>query len=246
MTITHHHTALQTRLIILLALTLFGPAGCATSSDMDQFRQSLNQRLDVMTAGQQADARRIPAQLEGPGKRQQDLARSVDGIKSALETDLHAIRTDLDALKTETKTAVEELVKSETVRAQLIKDLRVEGSHLRKALDEYATKTHQELGRIEAVAQDGSKEIRNLEQALAAFSMRLEQLPAIVNQLGSEVHSLSQTLVGGYRLEEAALRDRLKSVEQVLKHLEPTAVHTSQASSKATQAAQPHPQKAKD
>jgi archaellum component FlaC len=211
---------------LVLAASLLGLSGCATSSDMAQFKQALNQRLDMMATTLQADARRLQAQLDGQGKRQQELARSVETMRTSLES-------EIGTLKAETKGAVEELVSSETVRGQMMKDLRLESSHLRKALDEYANKTHQQLGKIEAVAHEGSKDIRNLEQALAAFSTRLEQLPSLVNHVGSELHSLSQTLLGGYRLEEAALRERLRSVEQVLKQLEPTAVHTTQANSKA-------------
>ena len=225
--------------LALLVVGLFSLPGCATSSDMEQFKQALNQRLDVMASGLQADARRIQAQMESQSKRQQDLTRTVEALKSSLEGEVHTIRGEVGALRSETKEAVEDLASSETVRAQMMKDLRVESTHMKKALDEYASKTHQELGKIEAVAQEGSKELRHLDQALAAFSLRLEQLPSLVNHVGSELRSLSQTLLGGYRLEEAALRERLKSVEQVLKQLEPTTIHTSQASSKT--AVQPTP-----
>jgi chromosome segregation ATPase len=224
-----HERSHRTSCLAVLAASLLGLSGCATSSEMDQFKQALNQRLDILASSLQADGRRIQAQLDGQSKRQQELARSVETMKSGLESEVHAIRDEISAQKTETKEVLEELVTSETIRGQMMKDLRLDSTHLRKALDEYAGKTHQELGKIEAVAQEGSKDIRNLQQALAAFSTRLEQLPSLVNHVGSELHSLSQTLFGGYRLEEAALRERLKSVEQVLKQLEPTAVHTTQA-----------------
>jgi hypothetical protein len=205
---THSQRALDRFFLVCFFVSLFGSTGCATSSDMEHFKQTVNQRLDVLASSLQADSRRIQAQLDSQAKRQQELSRAVETMKSTVEGEVHAIRSEVGELKADTKTTFEELVASETARAQLMKDLRLESAHIKKTLD--------------AVAQEGSKEIRSLQQALAV-------IPSLVTSVGTELHSLSQTLLGGYRLEEAALRERLRSVEQVLKQLEPTALHTSQA-----------------
>jgi hypothetical protein len=229
MTLHRDRTTRQTIYVGMAALVLSGLTGCATSSDMDQFKQSLTQRLDGIASSLQADTRRLQAQLDGQGKRQQELSRSVEAVKSGLEGEFRALRAEMGGLRTDTKTMVDELVSSATLSGQIMKDLRVESTHMRKALDDYAGKMHQELGKIEAVAQDGSKEIHTLEQTLAAFSGRLEPVPSMVKHMGSELHGLSQTLMGSYKLEESALRERLKAVEQVLKQLEPATVKTTQS-----------------
>src|SRR5207249_1335795 len=106
---------------------------------------------------------------------------------------------DVGALRSDTKAALEDMLDREAARGQTMKELRADSAQTKKALDEYAGK-------------------------VASFSARLEQLPAIVNQVSNEVQALTQTLIGGYRLEEATLRDRLKAIELVLKQLEPVSV----------------------
>jgi chromosome segregation ATPase len=183
-------------------------------SDLQQLGESLNQRLDVVASGIQAESRRLQAQFDAQNKRQQELTRSVDILKSSLEGEVHAVGREVESVKSDTKGALDEMLARETARSQWMKDLRLETAQAKKALDEYAGRTYQE--------------IRDLQQAVATLSTRLDKLPVVVNQVISQLQALTQTLVSGYRLEEAALRDRLKAVEQVLRQLEPPPVHTSQ------------------
>lgn len=208
---------------------LMSLVGCATNSDLERLDHSLSQRLDTMTASLRADSSRINGQLETQSKRQQDLSRAVEGLKSNIEGEGKAVRSDMAAIKTESKALYEEMLAHEAIQTQLSKDTRLEMAHTKKALDEFAGKTDEELATLSDVAKTVSKEIRSLQQALTSFSSRLEQLPSMVSQVGSQVHGLNQTLMGSYKLEEAALRDRLKAVEQVLKQLEPASVKTTQA-----------------
>jgi archaellum component FlaC len=212
----------------LLAM-LMSLVGCATGSQLDRLDQSLSQRLDTMAASIRADSSRLSAQLESQNKRQQELSRSVEGLKSSIESEGKAVRGEIAAIKTEHKAVFEEMLVHESVQTQLGQDTRLEMAQTKKALDQFAGKTQEELGSLGEIVQSGSKEIRGLQQALASFSARLEQLPALVSHVGSELHGLNQTLMGSYKLEEAALRERLKAVEQVLKQLEPMPVKTTQA-----------------
>ena len=200
--------------LLFAVMILSGLTGCATGSDLEHLSASVSQRLDVLASNVQAESRRLQAQLDGQAKRQQDLSRMVESIKASLEAEVHAVKAEVSSLGNDTRGALEEVLAQESARNKLLNDLRQEAAQTRKALDEYAGKTQQ------------------VQQALGAFSARLDQLPSIVGQVGTEVHALSQTLLGGYRLEEAALRDRLKAIEQVLKHLEPPALHATQAQEK--------------
>jgi hypothetical protein len=192
-------------------LTLFCLAGCATSSELERLDASLSQRLDTVSAGIRADQSRIQAQLEAQGKRQQDLSRVLEALKTSMEAEGKAVRRDL----VDSKAVFEELLGSIVAQAQLSKDTRLQLDRTQKALEEFSGKMHRELA--------------SLEEAAKAASTRLEQLPSMVSQVGNQVHGLSQMVTGSFKMEEAALRERLKAVEHLLKQLEPVPVKTTQA-----------------
>lgn len=202
-------------------ILLLGGTGCATTSDLQQLDQGLTQKLAALntTIRTQVDDLRkeLSGVRTGQEKRQEDLGRNLEAVKSTLEAEVVGLRAQVDTLKVDTKAALEEVKTRETLTHQIMKEVKSDTATTRKAFTEYVAKSSQDLERIEAFAGDLTKQLQSVQAEMST----LKQLPPLVTNLGAEMQALTQTLLGSYKLEEAALKDRLKTLEQVIKQLEP-------------------------
>lgn len=198
-----------------MGLTLLcGGVGCATASALEVLNQGLSRKLETMSGTVRAEISGLRAQLravqDDQEKLQRELTKTHEALKAAVRTELDGLRTQVGGLQLETKAALEDMRTSLAQTAQTATELKAE-----------AARNKQELGRIEALAAEASKQLQSLQQGVSALGGRFEQLPSLVTSLGAEMRSLTETLAGTYELEEAALKDRLKALEQVKKHLKP-------------------------
>ena len=69
---------------------------------------------------------------------------------------------------------------------------------------------------VAAITDEIDRRLLGIEHTVA----EVERLPSLVSDLGTEMDALRQTLFQTYELEEAALRDRLKALEQFRRRLE--------------------------
>jgi chromosome segregation ATPase len=71
------------------------------------------------------------------------------------------------------------------------------------------------------VTGDAAKQLQALQQMVSTVSARMEQLPAQISALSGDLRALTDTLWGTYALEEAALKDRLKALDEMKRRLKP-------------------------
>jgi archaellum component FlaC len=178
-------------------------AGCATSSDLQKLNLDLAQKLDAQTKTLRAETSSL-----------RDQAKS-------FKTELESLRAQVGTFQFETRTALERLNEQEVMRQQILNELTASAANTKKTMEGYGATSLERFGKIETMTRETAKQLQTVQQSVSGFSGRIEQLPSLVTTLGTEVRSLTATLLGSYELEEAALKDRLRAVEDMKKRLRP-------------------------
>jgi hypothetical protein len=181
---------------------LLGGMGCVTTSDLDRLDQGLTRKVDGLGLMVRSEVGGLRSEQAAHAKRHQELASTLDVLKSTIHNDMDALHRQLGAIQLETKSEFEEVKRGEGVGLQIVKDLKAETATRNKVLDDYAVK------------------IQGIRQSLSSF----EQLPAHMTSLDTDIRTMTRILLSSYRLEETALRERLKTLEQLAKQLEPVTV----------------------
>ncbi len=202
-------------------LLLLGP-GCATNKDLKNLNRGLTNQIETMNSSLQADLTKLRSQLEEGRAAQerldQDLAKSLD-----------ALRSSLDGLRSDTKAAVAQVLGEQRHKGELLRDLKAESSETRQVVVDYAGTSNQALERIATTSEALHHDVGELQTAVATT----QQLPSLVRNLGAEMRALRKALYESYKLEEAALRERLKALQQLNVELEVTAARQDSASATA-------------
>ncbi len=102
----------------------------------------------------------------------------------------------LTAVRADTTAAVEKVTAGELERSRILNELKTETTEARKAMTESAAETKRDVGRIAALTAELKTELHNIGRWAR------------------------QTLLGNYKVEEAALRERLRALAQVREELE--------------------------
>ncbi len=137
------------------------------------------------------------------------------GMGCATTSDLEKLNQGLtqklESLDTSVQTQMADL------RTELMEDIKSEAASTRRAQTEQAEERARALARIEALTDKLNKQLESVQQAVAPVA----ELPSYLSGLSAKMQSIGQALLGNYELEEAALRERLKILEQARKRLEP-------------------------
>lgn len=194
-------------LVSLVALCGLG-GGCVATSDLERLNRDLTQKMEVANASLQDD---LTA-----------LGGKVDQVQTSQEALRSGLTTAMDSLRTDTRQGLEQLAGDDQQRRQQLTELEAQLAKTRQALTEYVRTNSQALEQIAQATQDVNQKLAAIEQTVAA----VQGLPAAVSALGSKLRGLRETLQQTYKLEEAALRHRLKALEELTRQLEP---HDKQA-----------------
>ncbi|WHZ17514.1 MAG: hypothetical protein OJF52_004366 [Nitrospira sp.] len=187
-------------------------AGCATSSDVEKLDRNLSHKMDAQSKAMRSEVNSLHEQV-----------KNVSAVTEGLRTQVRTFQLDTSAAL--------ELVKEQgVIREQALRDLSTVTVSTRRELEGYGTKAREHFGKIEEMTGEVTKQIRAIQQVVSGFSGRIDQLPPLVSALGTEVRSLTETLLGSYELEEVALRDRLRAVEEMKKRLRPLEARQSSGS----------------
>ena len=187
-------------------------AGCATSSDVEKLDRNLSQKMDAQSKAMRSEVN--------------SLREEVKNVSAETE----GLRTQVRTFQLDTSAALELVKEQGVIREQALRDLSTVTVSTRKELEGYGTKAREHFGKIEEMTGEVTKQIRAIQQVVSGFSGRIDQLPPLVSALGTEVRSLTETLLGSYELEEVALRDRLRAVEEMKKRLRPLEARQSSGS----------------
>ena len=148
----------------------------------------------------------LTEQLQAMEARTQSQAGDLRNELEAVHTAQDMLRKDLAEVRADTKAAVEVVRQGEATRSRMQEELKAEINQNRRALTKYARENAEAL------------------QRTADFTGRLS------TQVHDFQRGVTQIVVGSYRAEEAALRERLKSLVETREQLEsvagPTQVET--------------------
>ncbi len=129
-------------------------------------------------------------------------------LDKSVQTQLQALRTDLQTSRVEHLDQHEELKRTlEVVKAEMA---------TANTLTTYAAQHTEALHNVAASHEKVNKQLRGLQEAAAS----VKQLPPLLANLGTELHVFRQTLLKTYALEEAALKERLRVLDQFRRQLE--------------------------
>lgn len=150
-----------------------------------------------------------------------DLERLNLELSQKLDAQTKAMRAETSSLRDQTKSFKTEL---ENLRAQ-VGTFQLDTRSALELLKEQEVMSSQILNELSTVTTSLKKTVEGYDARASGFRSRMEQLPPLVTTLGTEVRSLTETLAGNYELEEAALKDRLRVVEEMKKRFKPLQAH---------------------
>lgn len=144
-------------------------------------------------------------------KLDQGISRKLEAQDKRTQVEMNRLRSQLNTVQT-----AQEKQQRETVRKldELWSTVRTESENLHLA--------------VEALHKDLTAETTNTRKILDEFveksRLNLERIESSAGEVRVQMSALNQTLLGTYRFEEAALRERLKTLEQLKKQLEPVSI----------------------
>ncbi len=142
------------------------------------------------------------------GKLNEGLTQNLEALDSRVHAQVEDVRTDLKATQAQHTKQYDEL---KTTLAVVKTDMATANM-----LTEYWSKTTQGVKKIAAWTDEVNEQLGSVRQLRVA----IEQLPSLLTGLATEMHSLRQALLNSYKLEEAALRERLKALDHMRRQLE--------------------------
>lgn len=196
---------------------LLGVTGCVTGKDLDKLDAGLNKQLVTLDKSVQTQLQTLHTDLQTSRVQNEELKRTLEVVKAEMAT--------ANTLATYTAQHTEALHNLATSH---------EKAEMATAntLSTYAAQHAEALHNVAASHEKVSKQLRGLQEAAAS----VEQLPPLLANLGTELHVFRQTLLKTYALEEAALKERLRALDEFRRQLE--AVPARQPSVNAVPASQ--------
>ncbi len=155
---------------------------------------------------------------------EQGLAKKLEAQSRTSQTEMTGLRMKLDTVQTAQEKQKRELTrKLDEIWSLVMTQADTVGTQI-GVLQNETKAVLEEVRKSEASTGQVRTELHSFQQAVSAISSNMERIAPLATTVGVELRSLTQTLLGGYSLEEAALRDRLKGLEQLRRQLEPGAV----------------------
>ncbi len=141
----------------------------------------------------------LTEQLQAMEARTQSQAGDLRTELEAIHTAPHMPRNDLAEVRTDTKAAVEVVRQGEATRSRMQEELKAEINQNTRALTKYAGENAEALQRIADFTDRVSTQVHDFQRGV------------------------TQIVVGRIRADEAALRERLKSLVETREQLESVA-----------------------
>ncbi len=208
-------------------IILLGGMGCATTSDLQKLNQEVNQELESLNAKVQTQVDNLHKELTNEIKSQGVSTRKTltkyiqksDQALARIEASNDKFNTQLAETLDQKLESLNTTVQKEIadVRTELMQAVESEAASTRRVVTEYEKEREQALARIEAFNDKLTKHLQSVRQAVAPVL----ELPRYFAGVNEKMRSIGQALLGNYKGEEAALRSRLKVLEQARKELEP-------------------------
>jgi DNA anti-recombination protein RmuC len=107
---------------LMLVLTVASLSACTTTNDVERLDHSVNRKLDAMSATLKEELRDLKSIQRAQDKRQEDLAKSVDGLKTVIYANVEAMGRSYENLDRSTKRLAESLKTDHDLQQQLRTD----------------------------------------------------------------------------------------------------------------------------
>lgn len=183
--------------------------GCATSGDLEKMSLDLTKKLDAQTNTIRVETGGLREQVKSSKTELENLRAQVRTFQSALDQ-VGTFQSALESLKAQ-----------EVMNTQILREISTITTNTKQTVEGSDIRDQERFRRIEMMTGEATKQLQTAQRALSDLSGKIENVPSRVTALGTEVRSLTETLKGNYKLEEAVLKDRLRLVEEMQKQFRP-------------------------
>jgi septal ring factor EnvC (AmiA/AmiB activator) len=88
---------------LMLVLMVSGLPACTATNDVERLDHTMSRKLDTLTANFKEELRDLKSVQRAQDKRQEDLAKSVDALKTAIYANVEAMGRSYESLDRSTK-----------------------------------------------------------------------------------------------------------------------------------------------
>ena len=108
--------------ILMLVLLLGTTSACTTTSDLEHIDRSLNRKFDTLSSSLKDELRDIKSIQLAQDKRQDDLSKSVDALRTVIFANVDSMGRTYDNLDRSTKRLAESLKNDIELQQHILKD----------------------------------------------------------------------------------------------------------------------------
>ena len=112
--------ALYSRLMVVLLAG--GASACTTTNDIERLDHTMNRKFDALTTTLKDELRDIKSIQRAQDKRQEDLTKSVDNLKTVIYANVEAMGRSYENLDRSTKRMAESLKTDQELQQHLLSD----------------------------------------------------------------------------------------------------------------------------
>jgi len=107
---------------LMVALLLCGTAACTATNDVERLDHTMNRKFDALTTTLKDELRDIKSIQRAQDKRQEDLTKSVDALKTVIYANVDAMGRSYESLDRSTKRLAESLKSDQELQQRLLAD----------------------------------------------------------------------------------------------------------------------------
>jgi len=107
---------------LMVALLLCGTSACTATNDVERLDHTMNRKFDALTTTLKDELRDIKSVQRAQDKRQEDLAKSVDALKTVIYANVEGMGRSYESLDRSTKRLAESLKADQELQQRLLSD----------------------------------------------------------------------------------------------------------------------------
>ena len=163
--------------VLLIVLLIGGVSACTSTNDVERLDHTMSRKLDALTATMKEELRDLKSIQRAQDKRQEDLAKSVDTLKTVIYGNVEAMGRSYESLDRSTKRLVESLKSDLELQQRLLSDHQTFEATV-GGLAPLATSLDQQVQRLTDILRESYK------TELLGLRERLRVLEGVANPSG--------------------------------------------------------------
>lgn len=185
---------------VMFILLMGGASACATTNDAERLDHTMNRKFDALTATLKDELRDIKSIQRAQDKRQEDLAKSVDALKTVIYANVEGMGRSYESLDRSTKRLAESLKTDQELQQHLLADHQNFEAAV-SGLTPLATSLDQQAQRLTDILRESYK------TELMGLRERLRMLEGVANPTMRNETSGSSTAPSDTSRKPQAKRD---------------------------------------